>query len=80
LDEVLAGSFKPGSARRLRQIAIRACAGLKAVRKMTKAEDMRDAIRGIQRGLDGMKAGKGVPAREALDRIRAKYKIPRRKK
>ena len=40
-------------------------------------EDMLDAIRGIQRGLDEMKAGKGEPARKALYRIRAKYKIPR---
>jgi PHD/YefM family antitoxin component YafN of YafNO toxin-antitoxin module len=40
-------------------------------------EDMLDAIRGIQRGLVEMKAGKGEPARKVLDRIRAKYKIPR---
>ena len=40
-------------------------------------EDMLDAIRGIQRGLDEMKAGKGESARKVLDRIRAKYKIPR---
>ena len=40
-------------------------------------EDMVDAIRGIQRGLDEMKAGKGEPARKVLNRIRAKYKIPR---
>ncbi len=40
-------------------------------------EDMLDAIRGIQRSLDEMKAGKGEPARKVLDRIRAKYKIPR---
>ncbi len=40
-------------------------------------EDMLDAIRGIQRGLDEMKAGKGEPARKVLDRIRAKYEIPR---
>jgi PHD/YefM family antitoxin component YafN of YafNO toxin-antitoxin module len=40
-------------------------------------EDMLDAIRGIQRGLDEMKAAKGEPARKVLDRIRAKYKIPR---
>ena len=39
--------------------------------------DMLDAIRGIQRGLDEMKAGKGEPARVVLDRIRAKHKIPR---
>ena len=40
-------------------------------------EDMLDAIRGIQRGLVEIKAGKGEPARKVLDRIRAKYKIPR---
>ena len=40
-------------------------------------EDTLDAIRGIQRGLDEMKAGKGEPARVVLDRIRAKHKIPR---
>lgn len=40
-------------------------------------EDMLDAIRGIQRGLDEMKADKGEPARVVLDRIRAKHKIPR---
>ena len=43
-------------------------------------EDMLDAIRGIQRGLDGMKEGTGKPFRQALDEIRVKYKIPRRKK
>ena len=40
-------------------------------------EETLDAIRGIQRGLDEMKAGKGEPARVVLDRIRAKHKIPR---
>jgi len=35
-----------------------------------------DALRGIQRGLDEMKAGKGEPARKVFDRIRAKHKIP----
>jgi hypothetical protein len=40
-------------------------------------EDMLDAIRGIQRGLDEMKKGRGEPARKVLDRIRAKHKIPR---
>lgn len=40
-------------------------------------EDMLDAIRGIQRGLEEMKAGKGEPARVVLERIRAKHKIPR---
>jgi hypothetical protein len=43
-------------------------------------EDMMDAIRCIQRGLDEMKKGTGKPFRQALDEIRAQYKIPRRKK
>jgi PHD/YefM family antitoxin component YafN of YafNO toxin-antitoxin module len=40
-------------------------------------EETLDAIRGMQRGLDEMAAGKGQPARVVLNRIRAKYKIPR---
>ncbi len=40
-------------------------------------EEMIDAIRGIQRGLDEIKTGKGEPARKVLDQLRAKYKIPR---
>jgi hypothetical protein len=40
------------------------------------SDDLVDALRGIQRGLDEMKAGKGEPARKVLDRIRAKHKIP----
>ena len=43
-------------------------------------EEMIDAIRGIQRGLDSMKEGKGKQFRVALDEIRARHKIPRRKK
>lgn len=43
-------------------------------------EDMLDAIRGIQRGLDAMKEGTGKPFRQALDEIRVKYKISRRPK
>jgi hypothetical protein len=42
----------------------------------TRSDDLVDALRGIQRGLDEMKAGKGEPARKVLDRIRAKHKIP----
>ena len=40
-------------------------------------EETLDAIRGIQRGLDDMAAGRGEPAKKVLDRIRAKHKIPR---
>ena len=43
-------------------------------------EDMLDAIRGIQRGLEAMKEGTGKPLRDALDEIRARHKIPRRPK
>lgn len=43
-------------------------------------EEMLDAIRGIQRGLDAMKEGSGKPFRAALDEIRAKHRIPRRPK
>jgi len=39
-------------------------------------EETLDVIRGIQRGLDEMAAGKGEPARKVLDRIRARNKIP----
>ncbi|HXR07779.1 MAG TPA: hypothetical protein VN765_10645 [Candidatus Acidoferrum sp.] len=38
-------------------------------------EETLDAIRGIQRGLDGMKAGTGKPFRAALDEIRDRHKI-----
>jgi hypothetical protein len=41
-----------------------------------RSDDLVDALRGIQCGLDEMKAGKGEPARKVLDRIRAKHKIP----
>jgi hypothetical protein len=41
-----------------------------------RSDDLVDALRGIQRGLDEMKAGTGKPFRVALNEIRAKYKIP----
>ena len=40
-------------------------------------EETLDAIRGIQRGLEGMKAGTGKPVRKAFKQIRATHKIPR---
>jgi hypothetical protein len=42
----------------------------------SRSDDLVDALCGIQRGLDEMKAGTGKPFRVALDEIRAKYKIP----
>lgn len=47
------------------------------VQNASAYEETLDAIRGIQRGLDEMKAGTGKPARKALDKIRSKYKSPR---
>lgn len=41
-----------------------------------RSNDLVDAMHGIQRGLDEMKAGTGEPFRVALDEIRAKHKIP----
>ena len=41
-----------------------------------RSDDFMDALLGIQRGLDEMKAGTGKPFRVAPDEIRAKYKIP----
>jgi hypothetical protein len=41
-----------------------------------RSDDLVDAMRGIQRGLDEMKAGTGKPFRVVLDEIRAKHKIP----
>jgi PHD/YefM family antitoxin component YafN of YafNO toxin-antitoxin module len=43
-------------------------------------EEMLDAIRGIQRGLDAMKEGAGKSFRVALDEIRVRHGIPRRPK
>jgi hypothetical protein len=41
-----------------------------------RSDDLVDALRGIQRGLDEMKAGTGKSFRVALDEIRAKHNIP----
>ena len=43
-------------------------------------EEMLDAIRGIQRGFDSMKAGTGKPFQAALDEIRAKQGVSRNPK
>ena len=43
-------------------------------------EEMLDAIRGIQRGLEAMKERTGKPFRVALDEIRARHRIARRPK
>jgi hypothetical protein len=43
-------------------------------------EETLDSIRGIQRGLDAMKAGTGKPFRTALNEIRSRQKIRRRPK
>jgi PHD/YefM family antitoxin component YafN of YafNO toxin-antitoxin module len=43
-------------------------------------EETLDAIRGIQRGLDELAAGKGEPARKVFERIRMRNKTPRSRK
>lgn len=43
-------------------------------------EEMLDAIRGIQRGLEAMKEGTGKPFRAALDEIRGRHQVPHRAK
>jgi PHD/YefM family antitoxin component YafN of YafNO toxin-antitoxin module len=43
-------------------------------------EEMLDAIRGIQHGLEAMQEGAGKPFRVALDEIRVRQRIPRRSK
>jgi hypothetical protein len=43
-------------------------------------EEMLDAIRGIQRGLDSMQEGTGKPFLAALDEIRVKQGISRKRK
>jgi PHD/YefM family antitoxin component YafN of YafNO toxin-antitoxin module len=40
-------------------------------------EEMLDTIRGVQRGLDEMKAGSGEPAEQVLRRTRMKRRTPR---
>jgi hypothetical protein len=40
--------------------------------------DRARALAGIERGIRAMHRGDGIPAREALDKLRRKYKIPRR--
>ena len=47
--------------------------------RLTACEEMLDAIQGIQRGLDEMKAVTGKPFRAALDEIRSQHRIPRRR-
>lgn len=47
------------------------------VKNIAACKEIRDAIRGIRRGLDEMKAGKGEPASKVFERIRAKHNIPR---
>ena len=43
-------------------------------------EEMLDGIRGIQRGIDAMKESSGKPFPAALDEIRARHRIPQRRK
>ena len=44
--------------------------------KLLDLADRVEAIEGIGQGLEEMSKGKGRPAREVLDRIRKKHRIP----
>lgn len=46
-------------------------------RKLLEVIDRFQAVEGIRRGLEDMKAGKGRPAAEVFEEIRKKYQIPR---
>ena len=48
-----------------------------AFQDMADRLDEAEAITGIKRGLAEARAGKGRPAREALEAIRKKHRIPR---
>lgn len=48
-----------------------------AFQELADRLDEAEAVTGIKRGLAEAKAGKGRPAREALDAIRKKHRIPR---
>jgi len=40
--------------------------------------DRAEAIEGIRRGLESMARGEGRPAEQVLEKLRKKYKVPRR--
>jgi hypothetical protein len=61
--------------RKTKKYPIRKHVGVLKTRGL-RPDDLVDALRGIQRGLDEMKASKGEPARKVLDRIHAKHNIP----
>jgi len=72
--EFIFDGVKP-ALRKTKKHPISKCVGVRKGHGL-RSDDLVDALRGIQRGLDEMKAGKGEPARKVLDRIRAKHKIP----
>lgn len=54
-------------------------AALEADMEVIKEElDRAQALVGIERGIRAMHRGDGLPAREAMEKLRKKYKIPTR--
>ena len=47
--------------------------------KLLEALDRTEAIEGIRRGIESMERGEGTPAKEALERIRKKFKLPKKR-
>ena|SRR5690242_20082058 len=50
----------------------------RSYQKLLELLDRFEAVEGIRRGLEDMKAGRGRPAEEVLEEIRQKYHIPPR--
>jgi hypothetical protein len=44
--------------------------------KMLDALDRAEAAEGIRQGLESMREGRGIPLKEAVSKLRKKYKLP----
>ena len=44
--------------------------------KMLDAVERAEAIEGIRQGLESMRAGRGIPLKDAVAKLRKKYKLP----
>ena len=48
-----------------------------AYQRLLELAERAEAVAGIRKGLASMERGEGIPAEEAFERMRRKYKIPR---
>jgi prevent-host-death family protein len=49
-----------------------------AYQKLLDLIDRAEAVAGIKHGLESMRSGEGKPAREFMEEVRKKHKIPRK--